>query len=355
MWEGPVERLSVDGAGGVVLAVRDADAGVAVMRAFDAVTLAAAGPEIPVAGFACLGRLADDDAPVAFDVGPVYGPERLRIWDPQTGEPIAEYPVDLGLTEVMAVGAGRVGGRPAVFVHGMPGPREAGWRAVHPHTGRTLLRDPEPHYAYFLWEARIAVVGDLLVCTAQETQLDEHGDLQYAVARVYDLAKGAYVGAVNVDVPDGFAVGPVGGRPVLATWGNVHALPSLEVIHRVPGTSGCLAVGEADGMPVVVSALGGPGPREPDPALGVWFPDESAQAEATRQEPTQAAPTPAGSAPAKPTQHPASTPVVLPAPWHTPVNDLALTPAGGVLVAADDGLFHLPGVASAQAPSPTSR
>jgi hypothetical protein len=319
LWEGDVDRLSTGASGHLVLAHRERDGGVRSVRVFGAAAPFAPGPEIDVEGPVCLIDMGD--APGAHRsaaprrvLAVEAVPGCLRTWDARTGEPLAEVATRSSVEDVLAVGAASIGGRVVVVVYGWLDRSTCGWEAYDPRTGRRSDPRGDSHYAYFLWEARIAAVADMLVVTAQETRAEIDGDIQDAVARIHHLPGGALLGSVDLaGETDGFAAAVVGGKPLLAAAGRVYALPSLTEVARVPGATGPLALGEIGGRATVVCGL-----AASRGALGLWHVDECPEGP---PEPVSA----------------------IRGPWGDRIGGLA-PPADGetLLVAAETGLYAVP-------------
>ncbi|TDQ53276.1 hypothetical protein [Actinorugispora endophytica] len=299
LWDRPVDRVRLGRGGRVLLAVEDE----AAARGFDTGTLEPLGPEMRL-GFDGMCGLADVD----ILPGPVVVEARrdvLRTWDLVTGEPVAEVPYGGGIDTPLAVECGMIRGRAAVFVFGFS-EAEWGWEACALDSGALLAAQPDFHPSYWMAEAGIGLVDDLLAVPAQFLGFTGEDAVDKYRVDVYRLPEGRVCGSIADVGPREVSVAALGGRPVLLGGGRVRALPG-----------GGDLIGHTGLWDVLVAADVGDGALVAGlcrwkKALSVWFLD----------------------APDDPV-------LSLEAPWLERVWDMAMAPDGTLFLAADTGVHAL--------------
>lgn len=196
----------------------------------------------------------------------------VTVRDPRTGSPVLEtdlanpgdrWPDDVAL---------RVLDKEAVvFLFGEDGVGGTRWWAVDPHTGATVPDVAVTSDVHEPGGERLSFAGEYLVAPGRDPGFDPVilADYEHPRERVYRLDDGEYLGEVESHADSETVAAVVGGRPLLAVAGRIHALPDLDLVAELGGPRTLTSLAEWDGEAVAVYQQED---ARPD-GLGGWYLD----------------------------------------------------------------------------------
>lgn len=244
---------------GIVLAqgILDGEAGyVERVRAFDPAVREPLGPALHVRGAACLApRTGPRSAPAVVHAMP----GALVLSDPRTGSPLRRVPLqgrERWSGDPTGLAAGTLGGRPTVFVLDEEPWNEHEWWAVDLGTGVPVPGLGDAFHAHHMVREKMALAGEYLVAPVQRVRLDDFlmDEVEDRFQSVYRLSDGRRIAEIECERGEEAVAAVVGGRPLMAVEGRVHALPDLDPVVELGSARNrtVRALAEWAGLPVLV-------------------------------------------------------------------------------------------------------